>query len=109
MQWTIKVKKLPEEYQRNSYKKWYCMGLGMLISPFVAWYLLLLTYKLSHAFYVRTGIDQLLKANFGDRTFNDIMIDELLVVAFDYDENEPRFFSRQFAFVIPDIYDLKLR
>lgn len=42
----------------------------------------------------------------GSEKFDNILTDELLVVAFEYNQQEPRFFSRYFSHMNPAKYDV---
>lgn len=42
----------------------------------------------------------------GDQKFGEILTDELLVVAYEYNQAEPRFFSRYFAHLNPAKYNV---
>lgn len=44
--------------------------------------------------FTREGVDGVMKELIGGRYFNDILSDELLVVAYDYNGEEPRFYSK---------------
>lgn len=44
----------------------------------------------------------------GEFGFDKILSDELIVTAFDYNQQEPRFFSKYFDWVDPNIYDVKV-
>ena len=67
-----------------------------------------LVYKVNSALYKRDGLEVLMKDYLGDATFQEIMTDELLVVAYDYNSQEPRFFSKWFSTEDGPIYDVPL-
>ena len=46
---------------------------------------------------------------FQDRTFDDIAVDELMINAYAYNSQQPRFYSRYFKHTKKGTHDVKLR
>ena len=61
---------------------------------------------LSNSLYDRTNIEKIMVEFLGDSYFGDALTDELLVVAYDYNSQEPRFFSKYFSVQNAGIYDV---
>lgn len=53
--------------------------------------------KLSKPKYNRTSLEQVMKDRLGHYKVTDAMSDELLITAYDYNSQEPRFYSKYFA------------
>ena len=49
-----------------------------------------------------------MKVLVGKYKFSDVLSDELLVVAYDYNSQQPRFFSKYFSSIEPAIYDVPI-
>jgi patatin-like phospholipase/acyl hydrolase len=62
--------------------------------------------KLTHADYNRYYLDNSMNATFGEFKISEVISDEMLIVAYDYNSEEPRFFSKYFAMLDPFIYDV---
>lgn len=63
---------------------------------------------LDSAKYSRKSLDNIMHKLLGDFNFDDIVTDELLVVAYEYNSQEPRFFSKYFAHQDPEIYNIPI-
>jgi len=50
----------------------------------------------NNAFYDRRGLESVAAAKFADATFDDVMQDELLITSVEFNEYEPRFYSKYF-------------
>lgn len=64
--------------------------------------------RLSHANYNRASLDHIMHELLGQYSFNQALTDELLVVAYDYNSQEPRFFSKYFANMYESIYGVSI-
>ena len=67
-----------------------------------------LIYKLAHSKYSRESLDNIMKELLGDFDIEEAITDELLVVAYDYNSQQPRFFSKYFAKEDAGIYDVAI-
>jgi patatin-like phospholipase/acyl hydrolase len=63
---------------------------------------------INHSLYSRASLDNIMRKLLGNFTVSQVLTDELLVVAYDYNSNEPRLYSKYFAMREPLIYDLKV-
>jgi len=62
---------------------------------------------MTNSLYDRSAIENLMKDMIGSKNVDETLADELLVVAFDYNSQKPRFFSKYFAKQDPGIYKIK--
>lgn len=92
----------------NVFKKWICTAVGLLIGIILAPLTIKIASALGLSFYSRKGLDDLLYSHYGNMTFNDITVSDLLVNSFEYNSQTPRFFSKAFMKISP-IYDVPLR
>ena len=44
----------------------------------------------------------------GHASFSQILTDETLIVSYDYNSQQPRFYSKYFSKINPKIYDVKI-
>lgn len=84
------------------------MFVGAIIGGLLAPVSIMLVKFLGFSLYSRVGLDAKLLEYYGDYTFDDILADDLLVTAFEYNSFSPRFFSKAFNKWDPD-YDVMLR
>ena len=82
--------------------------VGTMIGFVVGWYLPLAINLLSNSLYGRDSLEQIMDDYLGHANIKDAMTDELLVVAYNYNHNEPRFFSKWWSHVSPGWFDVKM-
>lgn len=58
--------------------------------------------------YDRKGLEKILEGYLGGVKFGETATDEVMIVAYDYNSQEPRFFSKYMAKKDPFIYDVTL-
>jgi patatin-like phospholipase/acyl hydrolase len=61
---------------------------------------------LNSSLYKRYKLEKLMGLYLGDNSFDNLLTDELMVVAYDYNAQEPRFFSKYFDFEDPGVYNV---
>lgn len=83
-------------------------ALSIFLGMLVAQVLPPLVYKLAHSKYSRASLDNIMQELLGDAHINDAITDELLVVAYDYNSQQPRFFSKYFSNEDAGIYDVPI-
>ena len=54
-------------------------------------------YKLHKGLYSREGLDKMMNQYYGDKNVSDALTDELLIVAYEYNSQQPRFYSKYFT------------
>ena len=62
-----------------------------------------------YAFFDRNGLEKAVERHFGDATYEDLVVDELLTPSFEYSYNLPRFFSKEFSKIDPGRHDVPIR
>lgn len=82
--------------------------LGIAIGAIIGYIFPAIVNKLSNSLYDRANLEKIMLDFLGDSDFSHVLTDELLVVAYDYNSQEPRFFSKYFAKQNPGIYDVAL-
>ena len=63
----------------------------------LAFFIVPLLYKLTTSLYNRKGIESITKEKFGTVPISNIITDEILIVSYDYNNQEPRLFSKYSA------------
>lgn len=91
------MKTAKAEYNRGRPKKWVVTFLFVLLGFFIGGFLPWISNLLGNSLYDRSNIDGIMMEYLGNETFKNILTDELLVVAYEYNQAEPRFFSKYFA------------
>ena len=89
-------------------KKYFGLVLGIILGgmlSFIAYETLFIIY---YAKYSRHSLDNIMKEMLGQYSFKDILSDELLVMSYNYNGQEPRFYSKYMAIQDPPIYDVKI-
>jgi len=61
-----------ESYKAGAFKRWYCMGCGIIVGILLAVPLQVALPFLVYAKYDRSGLDNVAKEKFGDMTFDDV-------------------------------------
>jgi hypothetical protein len=63
---------------------------------------------LGFSLYNRNGLDIKTKEYLGTTNWDDIMVDDLFIVAYSYNAEEPRFYSKWFIKNDPGIYSVDI-
>lgn len=95
--------------KKNKFKRWVCAVIGFIIGFALSSPAILLIQLSGYSFYSRTGLDANLQLHFGERDFNDLTISELMVISYEYNSKNPRFFSKYFLHKDPGRYNVKLK
>ena len=98
-----------DEYIGNSFKRWFVFGTGVILSSVAAYYITETISGLTNAIYNRSGLEEGVMKYFQNRTFEDIAIDELVINAYEFNSQQPRFFSRYFTHTRKGTHDVLLR
>ncbi len=77
--------------------KWLVVLVFMVVGLLLANFLPPIVNLLLGSRYNRVKLEALMKDKLGDAGFNDVLTDEILVVAYDYNSQEPRFYSKYYA------------
>lgn len=97
-------------FKSGMFKKWLCLSFGIFIGILLAVPMQLVLPKLVYAQYDRlAGLETVAENQFHEMTFDDVITDELMIPAYEYNFNQPRFFSKYFRDKNPGVYDRPLR
>lgn len=102
------LKSLKDEhihYQENTYKKYLMLWLGITLGLILGYKVPFYYNKLANPSYIRGGLDEKMSEILGETHIKDVLSDEVLIVAYDYNNQAPRFFSKYFSNYEPNIYD----
>ena len=100
------LKTSKEKYYREQPRKWIVLIIFIILGCLIAQFLPALIYKLAHSKYNRASLDKIMKDLLGKAHLKDALTDETLVVAYDYNSQQPRFFSKYFSMEDAGIYDV---
>ena len=82
--------------------------IGVLIGSSLGLGVPKITSVLSNSLYDRKAIEALMSELIGKKNISAAMQDELLVVAYDYNSKQPRLYSKYFAELDANIYDVQM-
>lgn len=102
----VQLRAAKVEYLANRDRKWIVLAIGLFIGLVLGIEIPKLANKLSHSSYSRDSLDNIMTTLLGDYNINESLSDEVLIVAYDYNSQEPRFFSKYFSNLDPLIYDV---
>lgn len=100
------------QYRSGRFKKWICLAFGLAMSIVISLPTTLLLQSVLFAKYDRVGLETVGKKLLSkDLMFDKVGNDpgnelDLLIPAFEFNQNEPRFFSKYFNRIDPGIYQL---
>lgn len=80
----------------------------MVLGGVLGYFIPVFTYSISYSFYDRTQFDIQIENMFGGMKVNDSLTDETIIVAYSFNLQQPRFYSKFFAQYLPEIFDLTL-
>lgn len=89
-------------------RKWIVFVAFILFGFLIAQIIPALVYKLAHSKYSRASLDKIMVDYLGEANIKDAVSDEVLVVAYDYNSQQPRFFSKYFSNEDAGIYDVTI-
>ena len=95
-------------YQKGRKKRWVCMCTGLLAGIFLA---SLNNYLLPFAILSKYKINSLrdyCQSLFGSKGFDEVGINELLISSFEFNDNNPRLFSKYFERIDAENYKISL-
>lgn len=97
------------KYNSNTYMQWVMLIVGITIGIGLGWLAQEAISSSFFAFYKRDGVDKMAEERYGNRTFNDLLVDELLIPSYEYNHQRPRFYSRYFREIDPLEIDVYVR
>jgi len=93
-------------YKAGAWRKYVIMTIGIVLGIILGIVIPSVATTLTHAQYSRKSLDNIMKELLGKYHVKDALSDEVLMVAYDYNSQEPRFFSKFFSEKDPAIYDI---
>lgn len=84
------------------------MGVFVMFGVFLGYVVPYAYAHITNSKYNRSSMDIIMQELLGGWTFNDVLSHELVVVAYAYNEQEPRFFSKFFNYIAKGHYDVSV-
>lgn len=100
--------KAVKRYERYRPLKYVIIFFTVVIAIVVGSLLPYMFGGLVGATYERHQLDKLMRERLGAAQITDVLTDEILIVSYDYNSQQPRFWSKYYAKKIPYIYDIPL-
>lgn len=95
-------------YERDRPKKWCCCIVLGIIGLLVGFLGPFITDFLTDSAMQRKGLDDLAEKYYGDTKITDALPHEVLMVAYNYNDRQPRLFSKRFNKDDPGIYNVTI-
>jgi predicted acylesterase/phospholipase RssA len=96
------------EYKKTKMKKWFTCALGIFIGFILGIEIPKITNFLFNAKYDRSSLDKLMKDYLGKSTIDQVLSNEVLIVSYEYNSQQPRFYSKYFAREDPNVYNIMI-
>lgn len=84
------------------------MVIGGLLGATLGYYIPVAIYKLQHSPYDRSELDKILDKMYGKYNVTDVLTDEILLMAYSFNEQKPRLYSKAQASHDANIYNIPL-
>ena len=97
-----------DRYIRSRPKKWLVAIVFCMVGVVVGYWIPVLNSALTKAKYNRAGMDNMMHSLLGDITLKDVVPHELVIAAYAYNQQEPRFFSKFFQWEEFELYNVSL-
>ena len=102
----VKFTEHEEQYEKKKKYSYYKLA-GYVVAGLIVAIIVQKVYaKLSKPKYNRSSLENIMKERLGAYNISETMADELLITAYDYNSQEPRFYSKYMAKLEPKIYDI---
>jgi len=85
---------------------WLCSIIGVILGVVLAPLTLKVWNFAGYSIYDRSGLDAVTKEKLGPYGWNNIIVDDLIITAYEYNSKQPRFYSKYFNRLDPGFYDL---
>ena len=85
------------KFEKDKFKKWIVCLAGVLIGGFLGYTIPAITNVLTRTMYDRAGLDGLTLELLPDFYVKDASPDEVLICAYEYNSQQPRFYSKYFV------------
>lgn len=88
--------------------KWVILASFLILGLLTSYGIPTLIFKLQSSRYNRQKLESLMEECLGEAYIRDAITDELLIVAYDYNSQEPRFYSKYYSNLDPNIYHVPI-
>ena len=95
-------------YLAGRNRKWIVTFVGVLLGVILGFGVPTIWNKLGNALYDRSAITNLMNELIGVYHVKDAITDEVCIVAYDYNSQSPRLYSKYLSNKVPGIYDVKM-
>lgn len=96
------------EYNQKKPLKWVIFAVGLVIGALLGYGVPKLELMLDSSKFSRGSLDKIMYGYFGAKKFPDMLTNELMVISYEYNSQEPRFFSKYMTAQNPGIYDVHI-
>jgi uncharacterized protein (UPF0332 family) len=86
-----------KQYHQKKSHKWIYTICFTIVFGIIGYYVIKLVNALKHSGYDRSGIERICKSYFGDTMYTDTLPHELVVVAFEFNQQMPAIFTKWHA------------
>lgn len=83
-----------QKYRENKQKKWFFAIFGFIIGGLLGFYVPAVVEYIQKSFYDRTELDKIIDQMVGGINIQDSLTDEVMIVAYSFDMQQPRFYSK---------------
>ena len=87
-------------------RKWKLLAFGIVLGTALGFGIPKLTNLLSNSLYQRDKLDDIMSEYLGHGKFDQLLTNETVIFAYEYNSQEPRFYSKYFEKWNPASYDL---
>ncbi len=95
-------------YHESVGKKWIIFAIGLLLGAIAGYFLMPSMLAVTKSSYDRSGIDSICKDMMGEVKVTDALTEEVAIIAYDYNAQEPRVFSKFTARQSEKLYDVSI-
>lgn len=92
-----KMQKKELKYREKKGRKWVVMLLGMILLGILGWIMIPYINQLQHSLYNRLGLEGVVKEKFGETRVNEAITEEIMIVAYDFENHVPVLFTKHAA------------
>jgi len=84
------------------------LAIGVVIGILTGIFLPMAFSQLNSSLYKRSNLEKIMDDYLGAYNVEDVLTDEILIVAYDYNSQEPRFYSKYYSDQDKAIYDVPI-
>lgn len=96
------------EYLKFKNRKWVVAFFFAIGGSILGYWTPFFYSKMHNAAYNREGMDRVMKKYLGDFNFSKILPHELVIASYDYNQQEPRFYSKYMSWLASYSYDVEI-